>query len=164
MTRRNALALLASAGALAAAEGKKMKILVLCTGNSCRSQMTEGFLKSFDSRLEVHSAGTEPSSRVNPYAIRVMKEVGIDISGGHPKKVDQFIDQPIDYVITVCDDADKNCPYFRGKVGKRMHIGFPDPADATGTEEEILAVFRKTRDDIRDRFRALYDDEIAPKL
>ena len=164
MTRRNALALLATAGALTAAEGKKMKILVLCTGNSCRSQMTEGFLKSFDSHLEVHSAGTEPSSQVNPYAIRVMKEVGVDISGGHPKKVDQFLDEPFDYVITVCDDADKHCPYFRGKVGKRMHIGFPDPADATGTEEEILAVFRKTRDDIRDKFRALYDDEIAPKL
>jgi arsenate reductase len=164
MTRRNALALLATTGALTAAEGKKMKILALCTGNSCRSQMTEGFLKSFDSRLEAHSAGTEPSSRVNPHAIRVMKEVGIDISGGQPKKVDQFLDEPFDYVITVCDDADQNCPYFRGKVGKRMHIAFPDPADATGAEEEILAVFRKTRDDIRDRFRALYDDEIAPKL
>ncbi|MBI1355719.1 MAG: arsenate reductase ArsC [Acidobacteria bacterium] len=141
-----------------------MKILVLCTGNSCRSQMTEGFLKSFDSRMEVHSAGTEPSSQVNPYAIRVMKEAGIDISSGHPKRVHQFLDEPFDYVITVCDDADKNCPYFRGKVGKRMHIGFPDPADATGTEEEILTVFRKSRDDIREKFRALYDDEIAPKL
>jgi arsenate reductase len=126
--------------------------------------MAEGLLRSLDPRLEVHSAGTSPSSAVNPYAIRVMKEDGIDISGGQPKKVDEFVAQPFDYVITVCGDADKNCPYFTGKVGKRMHIGFPDPADATGTEEEILAVFRKSRDDIRERFRKLYENEIKARL
>jgi arsenate reductase len=164
MTRRDILTLLATAGALPAAERRKMKILVLCTGNSCRSQMTEGFLKSFDSRLEVYSAGTSPSSRVNPFAIRVMQEVGIDISDGRPKKVDTFLDEPFDYVITVCDDADKNCPYFRGKVGKRLHIGFPDPATATGTEEEILTVFRQSRDDIAAKFRKLYDGELKPQL
>ncbi len=137
---------------LALGEGGKKRVLVLCTGNSARSQMTEGFLRSFDSRLEVYSAGTNPSPRVNPFAVQAMREAGIDISGGVPKKVDQFINQPFDYVITVCDDADKSCPNFKGKVGKRAHIGFPDPAKATGTDAEKLAVFRKVRDDIRQRF------------
>jgi arsenate reductase len=156
-----ALPLKAWAGAK---QGAKLKILILCTGNSCRSQMTEALLKSFDPRLEVHSAGTAPSDRVHPYAIRAMSEVGIDISGSRPKNADQFLAQPFDYVITVCDEADKNCPYFTGKVGKRMHIGFPDPAAATGSDEEILAVFRKTRDEIRARFRELYDQEIKARL
>jgi arsenate reductase len=169
MNRRTMLAMLSTAlpAAAWAAEkegAKKLRILVLCTGNSARSQMTEGFLKSFDSRLEVYSAGTSPSPRVNPYAIRVMSELGIDISGGHPKKADQFVAQPFDYVITVCDDADKNCPYFTGKVGKRMHIGFPDPAAAKGADEELMAVFRNVRDDIRAKFRELYDTEIKAKL
>jgi arsenate reductase len=126
--------------------------------------MAEGFLKSFDAALEVHSAGTKPSSAVNPYAIRAMKEVGIDISGGQPKNVDQFVGQPLDYVITVCDDADQNCPFFTGKVGRRMHIGFPDPADATGTDEQVLAVFRESRNDIRGKFRELYEKELKTKL
>ena len=86
----------------------KTRILVLCTGNSARSQMTEGFLKSFDAVLEVYSAGTKPNARVNPYAVAAMKEVGIDISGGAPKSVNQFVGEPFDYVVTVCDDADKN--------------------------------------------------------
>jgi arsenate reductase len=167
--RRAMLAMLSTALPMTARAAEKegankLRILVLCTGNSCRSQMTEGFLKSFDPRLEVFSAGTDPSSRVNPYAIRAMKEVGIDLSQGQPKKVDQFVAQPFDYVITVCDDADKNCPYFTGKVGKRLHIGFPDPADATGSDEEIMAVFRKSRDDIRAKFRQLYEKEIKAKL
>jgi arsenate reductase (thioredoxin) len=148
------------AAGLAAAENAKKRILVLCTGNSARSQMSEGFLRSFDSRLEVYSAGTNPAPRVNPFAIQAMKEVGIDISGGTPKKVDQFISQPFDFVITVCDDADKTCPNFRGKVGTRVHIGFPDPAKATGTDAEKLAVFRKVRDDIHKRFREYYEKEI----
>jgi arsenate reductase len=126
--------------------------------------MAEGFLKSFDAALEVHSAGTKPSSGVNPYAIRAMKEIGIDISGGQPKNADQFVAQPFDYVITVCDDADQNCPFFTGKVGRRMHIGFPDPADATGTDEQVLAVFRESRDDIRGKFRELYEKELKTKL
>jgi arsenate reductase len=167
--RRAMLAIFSTALPMAAwAAGRqgadKLRILVLCTGNSARSQMAAGLLASFDSRLEVYSAGTKPSPRVNPYAIRVMSEVGIDISGGHPKSVEQFVAQPFDYVITVCDDADKNCPYFTGKVGKRMHIGFPDPAAAKGTDEELLAVFRSVRDDIRARFRELYDSEIKAKL
>lgn len=157
------LTCLLALGALAADSGKK-RILILCTGNSARSQMSEGFLKSFDSRLEVYSAGTHPAARVNPFAIQAMKELGIDISGGTPKKVDQFISQSFDYVVTVCDDADKSCPTFRGKVGKRTHIGFPDPAKATGTDEEKLAVFRKVRDDIRKRFREYYETEIRKGL
>ena len=89
-----------------------------------------------------------------------MQEVGIDISGGTPKSVSQFLNQQFDYVITVCDDADKNCPNFRGKVGKRVHIGFPDPAEATGTDEQIMSVFRQTRDDIKKRFFEYYQTEI----
>lgn len=142
------------------AEAASKRILVLCTGNSARSQMTEGFLKSFDRSLEVYSAGTKPAARVNPYAIRAMKEVGIDISGNTPQSVNQFLSQPFDFVITVCSDADENCPYFSGKVGKRVHIGFPDPAKATGTDEEIMGVFRSVRDDIRKRFREFYEKEI----
>lgn len=141
-----------------------VRVLILCTGNSARSQMSAGFLQSWSPRLEVHSAGTNPSPRVNPFAIKAMQEAGVDISGGHPKSVAQFLGQPFDFVITVCDDADKNCPNFRGKVGKRVHIGFPDPAKATGTDEQKMAVFRAVRDDIQKRFREYYDKEISRKL
>jgi len=130
----------------------KKKILILCTGNSCRSQMAEGFLKSFDLELEVYSAGTKPAEKINPKAVQVMKEIGIDISNNYPKDVEQFINQSFDYVITVCDNAKETCPVFIGKVGKQIHIGFEDPADATGTEEEILTVFRKVRDEIKEEF------------
>ncbi|MCL6096945.1 MAG: arsenate reductase ArsC [Bacteroidetes bacterium] len=133
-----------------------MKILILCTGNSCRSQMAEGLLKSFDDKLEVYSAGTNPSSRVHSKAIQVMKEVGIDISQNVPKNVDRFLSQSFDYVITVCDNAKETCPVFTGKVKHRLHIGFEDPAEATGTEEEIIAVFRKVRDHIRIDFFNFY--------
>jgi arsenate reductase len=147
----------------AADTNSKTRILVLCTGNSARSQMTEGFLKSLDSQLEVYSAGTHPSPRVNPFAIEAMKEVGVDISKGFPKKVDQFVGEPFDFVITVCGEADKECPNFQGKVGKRLHIGFPDPAAATGTDEEKLKVFRTVRDDIRVRFREFYEQYVAKR-
>jgi arsenate reductase len=142
------------------AASTKKRILILCTGNTARSQMTEGFLRSFDSALEVFSAGTQPAPRINPFAVQAMKEVGIDISRGEPTSVSQYTGQSFDYVITVCDDADKNCPNFRGKVGRRLHIGFPDPAMAAGTEAEKLAVFRQVRDDIRTRFRELYEKEL----
>lgn len=141
----------------------KKRILVLCTGNSARSQMTEGFLRSFDQTLDVTSAGTQPAARINPFAIQAMKEVGVDISGGKPKSVNQFTGDSFDYVVTVCDDADKNCPNFRGKVGKRLHIGFPDPAKATGTDDEKIAVFRRVRDDIRSKFRELYEKELRTR-
>lgn len=137
-----------------------MKILILCTGNSCRSQMAEGFLKSFDPSLEVHSAGTSPSSQVHPKAILAMKEAMIDLSQNYPKKVDEFIDQPFDFVVTVCGGANESCPTFTGTVGKRLHIGFDDPAEATGTEEEIMAVFRRVRDEIKNDFFKFYQEYI----
>jgi arsenate reductase (thioredoxin) len=139
----------------------KVRILVLCTGNSARSQIAAGFLKSFDPRMDVYSAGTQPAPRINPHAVLAMREAGIDISGGTPKSVKQFTSQSFDYVITVCDDADKNCPNFTGKVGKRVHIGFPDPAAATGTEEQIMTVFRQVRDDIKRKFSDYYENVIG---
>jgi len=129
-----------------------MKILILCTGNSCRSQMAEGFLKSFNPDLEVVSAGTNPSSEVHPKAIEVMRESFINISTNKPKNVEQLLDQSFDYVITVCGGANENCPTFTGKVKQRLHIGFDDPAEASGTEEEILATFRRVRDEIKNEF------------
>ena len=138
----------------------KKKILILCTGNSCRSQMAEGFLKSFDSELEVFSAGTKPSSQVHPKAIQVMSELGIDLSKNHPKHTDQFINDRLDFVITVCDNAKESCPVFLGKVGKQLHIGFEDPAEVTGTEEEILSVFRRIRDEIKKDFYEFYLKEL----
>ncbi len=133
-----------------------MKILILCTGNSCRSQMAEGFLKSFNPDFKVYSAGTYPSSIVHPKAIKVMNEVGIDLSKNYPKSVNQFLNEPFDYVITVCDNAKETCPIFIGNVGKQLHIGFEDPAEAQGTEEEILSVFRQIRDEIKKEFYEFY--------
>ena len=133
-----------------------MKILILCTGNSCRSQMAEAFLKSFDADLEIKSAGTEPAERVNPYAIRVMAEVGIDISLNQTNHVDEYLNDDFDYVITVCDHARETCPIFLGNVNHRLHMGFDDPAEATGSTEEILAVYRKIRNEINTRFSEFY--------
>jgi arsenate reductase (thioredoxin) len=129
-----------------------MKILIICTGNSCRSQMAEGFLKAFLPEAEISSAGTRPEKTVNPYAQKVMKEAGLDISRQFPKNVDLFLDEAFDYVITVCDSAKQVCPVFQGKVKHRMHLGFEDPADTRGTEEEILAVYRNIRDQIKEAF------------
>jgi len=139
---------------------KKTKILVLCTGNSARSQMAEGFLKSLDPMLEVHSAGTYPSPQVNPSAVLAMKELGIDISQARPKNVDSFLRDSFDYVVTVCDDANETCPVFAGHVKRRLHMGFPDPAKATGSSEEILAMFRTVRDQIRSRFSDFWRSEV----
>ena len=133
----------------------KKRILILCTGNSSRSQMAEGFLKSFDPSLEVYSAGIKPANSVHPIAIQVMKEIGIDISSQTTKLVDQFLVESFDYVITVCDHAKETCPFFTGKVAHRFHIGFDDPAEATGTEEEILSIFRQVRDEIKIKFKKL---------
>jgi arsenate reductase len=126
--------------------------------------MAEGLLNSFDPRIDAHSAGTQPAGEVNPNAIRVMREIGLDISNGRPKTVDGFLGQSIDYVITVCGDAEENCPVFQGKVGRRIHMGFPDPANATGTQEEILSVFRQSRDDIKARFFEFYLSKLKAKL
>ena len=138
-----------------------MKILILCTGNSCRSQMAEGFLKSIDPKLTVISAGTNHAKEVNSYTIRVMKEAGIDISSHFPKSVTDYTDESFDFVITVCDDAKGACPYFTGAVKHRLHIGFEDPADATGSNDEILSVYRTVRDQIKSDFEKLYTDFLA---
>ena len=136
------------------------RILVLCTGNRCRSQMDQGILQSLDPHLDVHSAGTKPASEVHPLGIKVMSEIGIDISTHYPKHIDRFIDQEWDLVITVCGGANGSCPMFSGKVGKRMHIGFDDPDEFTGTDEEIIAEFRRVRDEIRLKMQDFYLTEI----
>jgi len=111
--------------------------------------------------LVVHSAGTAPAEQVHPIAVQVMKETGIDISRHLPQNVNKFLNSEFDYVITVCDHARETCPVFTGRVKHIRHIGFVDPAEATGTEEEILAVFRKVRDEIKDRFSQFYKDNLA---
>lgn len=140
-----------------------MKILILCTGNSCRSQMAQGFLQSFDKSLEVYSAGTEPAEHVNANAVEVMNEVGIDISSHVPTHVNKYLNQEWDYVITVCGNANENCPNFIGKVGKRLHLGFDDPSRATGTPEFILSEFRRVRDEIKNAFARFYITEIMKR-
>lgn len=137
-----------------------MKILILCTGNSCRSQMAQGFLQSFDKRMQVYSAGTEPASRINPTAVKVMKEAGIDISKHKPENVDQYLNEEWDHVITVCDDANESCPLFPGKVKNRLHLGFEDPSKINGTEEFILNEFRRVRDLIKKEFHLFYSENL----
>ncbi len=132
----------------------KPNILILCTGNSCRSQMAEGLLRAaVGDDAEVFSAGVKPAGRVHPRAIAALAEIGIDISKHTSKHVDQFLTQPITTVITVCGNADEACPTFPGKVN-RHHWGFSDPAHHVGTEEEITAEFRKVRDEMKRIFDA----------
>jgi len=114
--------------------------------------MAEGIMRKMYPEAEVYSAGTKPEKEVNQYAVQVMSEMGIDISDQYPKSVNQFIKKSFDYVITVCDNARQICPVFTGKVNNRMHVGFEDPASATGTDEQKLAVYRKIRDQIFNRF------------
>lgn len=137
-----------------------MKILILCTGNRCRSQMAQGILQNLDPRLEVHSAGIQPASEVHPLSIQVMAEIGVDLSTHVPKHIEQYLNEPWDYVITVCGGADKSCPQFTGEVGRRLHIGFDDPDGFVGSDEEKLNEFRRIRNEINKRFTALYNDEI----
>jgi arsenate reductase len=136
---------------VAAAEvGDRARVLFLCTHNSARSQMAEGLLRHLAGHgFEVHSAGTE-ATLVRPLAIRAMEELGIDISGQESKTLDAYLDQPFDYVITVCDDANEACPYLPG-ARNRLHWSFEDPSRAGGSEEERLALFRRVRDEIRER-------------
>ncbi|MDP2888106.1 MAG: arsenate reductase ArsC [Bacteroidota bacterium] len=141
-----------------------MKVLILCTGNSCRSQMAHGFLQSFDQDLTVRSAGTEASGKLNQKAVAAMKEIGIDISHHTSDSVDLYLDQEWDYVITVCGGANENCPAFFGKVKTRMHIGFDDPSHAVGTDEFIWSEFIRVRDEIKDAFYKLYVEQIKPQL
>jgi len=141
----------------------KKSVLILCTGNSCRSQMAEGFLRSFDKSLEVFSAGTKPTESVHPLAVKVMREEWIDISMNKPKSVDEFLDRAFDYVITVCDGANESCPIFAGMVEHRLHIAFDDPAEASGSKDEQLAMFRRVRNEINLRFRQFYNENLAAK-
>jgi len=129
---------------------KKHRLLFLCTGNSARSQMAEAIVNNkLGEEWVAFSAGTQPASRVNPLAVRALAEIGINHLGT-PKIIDQFRNQPFDLVITLCDDAAQNCPVWLGQ-GKRMHIGFPDPAEATGSDEEKMMVFRSVQEDIQAR-------------
>ena len=127
---------------------QKKRVLILCTGNSARSQMAEGLLRhSAGDRFEVESAGTKPG-QVRPEAIAVMRELGIDISGHHSKHLDQFVGQHFDYVLTICDSARESCPLFPGNT-INIHRNFEDPAALEGTEQERLALFRQVRDELR---------------
>ena len=137
-----------------------MKVLILCTGNSCRSQMAHGFLQSFNKDITVRSAGTEPASQVNQKAVKVMKEIGIDISHHMPKMVDQYLNEEWDYVITVCDHANETCPAFFGKVKHLLHIGFEDPSHAEGTDQFIWSEYIRVRDEIKEGFWKFYNENL----
>ncbi|MCG6928575.1 MAG: arsenate reductase ArsC [Acidobacteria bacterium] len=130
---------------------ERKRVLILCTGNSCRSQMAEGFVNDLlAERWKARSAGTRPAERVHPLAVRAMGEAGVDISSAVPEAVDRHLDRPWDLVVTVCDSAKEACPTFPRPV-ERLHVSFDDPAEAEGTEDEKMAVFRRVRDEIRDR-------------
>jgi len=132
----------------------KPTVLILCTGNSCRSHLAEGILRAAaGDLLNVQSAGSKPAGYVHPLTIQVMQEVGMDISAHHSKHLNEFLLQPVETVITVCGNADRACPSFPGQVN-RHHWGFDDPAHATGTDQEKLAVFRRVRDEIKIVFEA----------
>lgn len=138
---------------------ERIRVLFLCTGNSCRSQMAEGWARHIlGDRVEVYSAGTHPSP-VNPNAIRVMQEAGVDISRQRSKSVDEFLDKEFDLIVTLCDDAEARCPVFPGG-GKRIHRGFSDPARAVGEQEVVLEVYRQVRDAIRDELIPLLEEEL----
>jgi len=141
-----------------------MKILILCTGNSCRSQMAHGFLQSFDSSITVCSAGTQASGKLNQKAVAVMKEAGVDISNHTSDSVDKYLNETWDYVITVCGGANEECPAFFGKVTHRLHMGYDDPSHAEGTEEFIRSEFIRVRDEIKEGFYKFYIEQIKPQL
>lgn len=141
---------------------RPIRVLFLCTHNSARSQMAEGLLRHIGKgRFEVHSAGTE-ATEVRPLAIDAMNEIGVDISGHRSKTLDEYIGQHFDYVITVCDQANESCPIFPGDP-QRIHWSFPDPSAAQGTDEERLAVFRKTRNEILSRLRVWTQLPLKPR-
>ena len=140
-----------------------MKVLILCTGNSCRSQMAHGFLQSFDKNIEVYSGGTVPAKQVNAKAVEVMKEAGIDITSHVPTPVNTYLDKEWDYVITVRGGANESCSMFTAKVRNRLHIGFDDPSEAAGSPEFIISEFHRVRDEIKARFYQFYIDHIQGK-
>ncbi|RLD35907.1 MAG: arsenate reductase ArsC [Bacteroidetes bacterium] len=141
-----------------------MKILILCTGNSCRSQMAQGFMVSYNKNLKVYSAGTEASGKLNPKAVQAMKEIGIDISHHTSDSVEKYLNDKWDYVITVCGGANEVCPNFTGKVKYRLHIGFDDPSDAIGTDEFIWSEYIRVRNEINEHFYKFYLKEIKPQI
>lgn len=145
----------------------KPSVLILCTGNSCRSHLAEGILRAAAGDiLTVHSAGSKPAGYVHPLAVRVMQEIGIDLATHTSKHMNEFLSAPVETVITVCGNADQACPVFPGQVN-RHHWPFDDPAHATGTEAEVLAVFRRVRDEIRRAFEAYADgrrDALKPRV
>ncbi len=137
------------------------RVLFLCTGNTCRSQMAEGIVNQLCSnQWQAFSAGTHPGERVNPFAVRAMSESGIDIARAQPKALDAFHTEPFDLVVTLCDSAAAECPYWPA-AGRQLHIGFPDPADATGSADERLAVYRAVRDAIRAQVIPVLDQETS---
>ena len=137
----------------------KYRVLILCTGNSCRSQMAEGLINHFlGDTWQAHSAGTEPAGYVHPLAVAAMQELGIDISGSESSHVDAYRSEHFDHVITVCDDAAENCPLWLGQ-GRVTHITFPDPAKAGGSPAEQMAVFQQVRDDIRHKLLAFLEQQ-----
>lgn len=141
-----------------------MKVLILCTGNSCRSQMAHGFLQSFDNQIEVYSAGTEASGKLNKKAVKAMAEIGIDISHHTSDSVSEYLNETWDYVITVCGGANEACPAFIGNVSTRLHIGFDDPSHAVGSDDFIWSEFIRVRDEIKDGFYKFYVEQIKPQL
>jgi arsenate reductase (thioredoxin) len=141
-----------------------MKVLILCTGNSCRSQMAHGFLQSFDSTLTVCSAGTQASGKLNQKAVAAMKDAGIDISQHTSDSVDKYLGEAWDYVITVCGGANEECPAFFGNVKHRIHMGYDDPSHATGTEGFIWSEFIRVRDEIKEGFYKFYIEQLKPQL
>ena len=136
----------------------KRRVLILCTGNSARSQLAEALVNDrLGKTWEAFSAGTQPAAQVNPNALAVLAEIGIQTAGSHPKHISTFIGQPFDVIITVCDDAAENCPVWLGQ-GKRLHIGFPDPAQVKGSDDVVLAAFRETRDAVAARLVPVLED------
>jgi len=140
----------------------KIRVLFICTHNSARSQMAEAFLKDkYPERYEVYSAGTKPS-RINPYVVKVMAELGFDLSNNKTKSVNEFLDKKIDFVITVCNSAKETCPFFPGAKGY-IHHGFPDPSRFTGSESEILVQVREVRDEIKNWIQEYFsENKLAP--
>jgi len=141
-----------------------LKVLILCTGNSCRSQMAHAFLQLFDANITVCSAGTEASGKLNTNAVKALAEIGIDISHHTSDSVKKYLNDEWDYVITVCGGANEACPAFMGKVKHRLHIGFDDPSYAEGTDKFIWSEFIRVRDEIKEGFYKLYVEQIKPQL
>jgi len=139
---------------------KRKRVLFLCTGNSCRSQMADGVVNhDFSGEIEAFSAGTAPHG-LNPRAVQVMSEIGIDISGNSSDRLSHFEGQSFDYVISLCGDADEKCPLFFGGV-RRLHMPFDDPPRAIGSEEEVMAVYRRVRDEIREKLQHFFQQELG---